>query len=158
MKLQKYFDAQQRLDDKVVEVHGLEDRSLTANTMIALYVELGELANEIEFFKHWKINKRNDKTKQFDEWSDVLHFMLSLGNKYGHSERIDEIKVSIVETDLFTLFQTIYTANLSDIRDYVKAFDALLTIGHLIGMSSDDQEDAYFTKNQTNYDRLASGY
>jgi dimeric dUTPase (all-alpha-NTP-PPase superfamily) len=159
MNLVKYFDAQERLDRKVIEVHSLQDRNLTADVTTALHVELGELAQEIGFFKYWKLNKRNDKARQFDEWADVLHFMLSLGNKYGHSDHIDEVKsLGYLDASLNELFSELYRADFSNIREYAFAFRALLSIGEHIGMDEAAMESSYFSKMQTNYDRLASGY
>lgn len=162
MKLNKFFEAQERLDSKVVAIFGLMGESLTNNVTMALYVELAELANEIEFFKHWKKNKRNNKDRQWDEWADCLHFMLSLGNKYGHSEHLDEVDgyamSQLLNRELNPLFQRIYKTDFSDINEYVKAFKCLITIGWFIGMTTEDMEQAYFTKNTVNYERLSSGY
>ncbi|WP_000718342.1 dUTPase, partial [Bacillus cereus] len=79
-----------------------------------LYTELGELSNEIGFFKYWKKNKKDDKERQYDEWADCMHFMASLGNKYGHSEDfydIDELSgVSSAYTTLsyHYIFEKLY--------------------------------------------------
>lgn len=44
LNIQKIFETQDKLDRKVVEVHGLEELNLTGQVTQALYVELGELA------------------------------------------------------------------------------------------------------------------
>ncbi|MFC5775145.1 dUTP diphosphatase [Ectobacillus antri] len=157
MKLQQFFEAQERLDNKVVEVHNLKGQSLTANVTMALFVELGELANEIEFFKHWKKNKRNNKDKQWDEWADCWHFLISLGNKYGHSDKLEEINTNLIY-GVHEAFDTLYKTDFSRLHEYMRALRLLVTIGKSIGMTEEDMSQTYFTKNQTNYERLASGY
>ncbi|PGP53290.1 dUTP diphosphatase [Bacillus thuringiensis] len=167
LNIQKIFEAQDKLDRKVVEVHGLEGKNLTGDVTQALYTELGELSNEIGFFKYWKKNKKDDKARQYDEWADCMHFMASLGNKYGHVDYViksqdknsKETDVEVKEKLPFhALFNHIYNTDLSDEVEYVIALASLLMIGEKLDMTYKDMEKAYFDKNQVNYDRLASGY
>lgn len=166
LNIQKIFEAQDKLDRKVVEVHGLEELNLTGQVTQALYVELGELAQEIGFFKYWKKSKEIDKGRQYDEWADCLHFMASLGNKYGHVDKLlsrglkdDDTLLSNKDGITYCFaFENIYKSDFSDIVCYGIAFGALVMIGLKLGMTFEDMEKAYFDKNQVNYDRLASGY
>jgi len=160
MNLIEFFNAQERLDKKVVEVHGLEGKNLAADVTTALKVELAELAQEIGFFKYWKLNKRDDKARQFDEWSDCFHFILSLGNKYGHSDRFSEVAVYEGEQEkpYNELFSYLFECDYSEVLSYYKAIGAMIAVGQKIGMTEQDMETAYFTKNRVNYERLASGY
>lgn len=167
LNIQKIFEAQDKLDCKVVEIHGLQGQNLTGDVTQALYTELGELSNEIGFFKYWKKKKKNDKARQYDEWADCLHFVVSLGNKYGHVEVVlrEEIQKAM-ESDInrarllsyHKLFGIIYTTDFSVPREYTIALTTVVVIGLKLGMTFEDMEKAYFEKNQVNYDRLASGY
>lgn len=75
---------QKRLDMFVCENNGISNPGdLVLNKITALDVEFGELANEIQFFKHWKKNKLIDKSKVIEEACDCLHFILSLANDNG---------------------------------------------------------------------------
>ncbi|HGV4076283.1 dUTP diphosphatase [Bacillus cereus group sp. BfR-BA-01033] len=167
LNIQKIFEAQDKLDRKVVEVHGLEGQNLTGDVTQALYTELGELSNEIGFFKYWKKNKKNDKARQHDEWADCMHFMASLGNKYGHVEVvIQEVMQKAIASDInnvrllsyHKLFEIVYAVDFSVPREYTIALTTVVVIGLKLGMTFEDMEKAYFDKNQVNYDRLASGY
>jgi len=166
LNIQKIFEAQDKLDRKVVEVHGLEGQNLTGDVTQALYTELGELSNEIGFFKYWKKNKKDNKVRQYDEWADCIHFLASLGNKYGHVEEVltlefhDEkyILHQAEESSFHHLFDIIYKVELNRLDHYTGALASLLMIGAKIGMTFDDMEKSYFKKNQVNYDRLNSGY
>ena len=53
MKLQELFDIQRELDQRIIEKHGLQGDDLLPKKILALQVELGELANEARFWKFW---------------------------------------------------------------------------------------------------------
>ncbi|HDR4393066.1 dUTP diphosphatase [Bacillus cereus] len=162
LNIQKIFEAQDKLDCKVVEVHGLQGQNLTGDVTQALYTELGELSNEIGFFKYWKKNKKDNKARQYDEWADCLHFIASLGNKYGHSNELTYLpRLLINQTSLKSYhysFEVLYQSDFSDFNHYIKALSTIVAIGLKLGMTYEDMQKAYFEKNQVNYDRLASGY
>ncbi|WP_203362416.1 dUTP diphosphatase [Bacillus sp. REN10] len=44
---------QHELDEKIIETKGLEGQDLFLNMLLALYTEVGEMANEWRGFKHW---------------------------------------------------------------------------------------------------------
>lgn len=56
MNLSKLFPTQAKLDERIVQEHGLEGQDLLDKKILALQVELGELANEWRGFKFWKVN------------------------------------------------------------------------------------------------------
>jgi len=53
MDLTKLFKAQKELDERIVKEKGLEGQDLLDKKILALQVELGELANEWRGFKFW---------------------------------------------------------------------------------------------------------
>lgn len=53
MNLTKLFNDQKVVRAKIIETHNLEGLDLLPNLILALQVELGELANEWRGFKHW---------------------------------------------------------------------------------------------------------
>ncbi|MDC0763437.1 dUTP diphosphatase [Brevibacillus sp. AG] len=57
MNLQPLFEKQQQLDQYIIKKKGLEGQDLLPNKILALQVELGELANEWRGFKHWSDNQ-----------------------------------------------------------------------------------------------------
>lgn len=58
MNLSKLFEAQKKLDDRIVEEKGLQGQDLLDEKILALQVELGELANEWRGFKFWSENQK----------------------------------------------------------------------------------------------------
>ncbi len=53
MNLQTLFEMQKTLDERIVKKKGLEGQNLLSEKILALQVELGELANEWRGFKFW---------------------------------------------------------------------------------------------------------
>lgn len=53
MNLTKLFETQKVLDERIVKEKGLEGQDLLPEKILALQVELGELANEWRGFKFW---------------------------------------------------------------------------------------------------------
>lgn len=53
MNIEQMYNMQCELDARIIEKKGLRGRDLFPNTVLALQVEIGELANEWRGFKHW---------------------------------------------------------------------------------------------------------
>ncbi len=68
MNLTKLFETQAELDKKIIEGKGLHGVDLLGEKILALQVELGELANEWQLFKFWKDDPKS-RTKVF-RWFD----------------------------------------------------------------------------------------
>jgi|SRR5690625_1265696 len=58
LNLEKLFEAQKKLDERIVKEKGLENEDLLDKRILALLVELGELANEYRGFKFWSENQK----------------------------------------------------------------------------------------------------
>ncbi|MGD8188541.1 dUTP diphosphatase [Brevibacillus ginsengisoli] len=57
MNLAPFFEKQLQLDNFINKTKGLEGHDLLQNKILALQVELGELANEWRGFKYWSDNR-----------------------------------------------------------------------------------------------------
>ncbi|MBO9599700.1 MAG: dUTP diphosphatase [Cohnella sp.] len=71
--LEQLYEMQKVLDARIIAEKGLEGVDLLPNTVLALQVELGELANEWRGFKHWS-NDRSPRTNKKDHCNDCLPF------------------------------------------------------------------------------------
>ena len=63
MNLKKLFPLQKELDSHIVKEKGLEGQDLLDKKILALQVELGELANEHRGFKFWSEDQEPDIKK-----------------------------------------------------------------------------------------------
>ena len=53
MNISELYEMQRELDNRICKEHRLEGMNLVPSKILALQVELGELANETRCFKFW---------------------------------------------------------------------------------------------------------
>lgn len=93
MELKKLYEMQKKLDDYIQsrKLRKLKEKELLTDTLLALQVEVSELANATRCFKHWSKKGPMDRDTILDEYADVMHFFLSVGNQLGFtSEEIEK--------------------------------------------------------------------
>lgn len=199
MELTKLFEVQQKLDEEIERKHPTqpgEDR--LAKRILALQVELGELANEWRGFKFWSTDQEprtcietgicihcagtgnifyDDEEEDWEdcsycngegeelknplleEYVDCLHFILSIGlaidEEYFYLE--EEMKP---EKDVVTQFQKVFQyAHLITEDDYCsQLLTSFVYLGEMLGFTWEQIEEAYMSKNQTNWERQNNGY
>lgn len=83
--IKKLQNEQKKLDEFIIQKKNITDSNTKQSfirSKIALLVEIGELANELKTFKHWKSNKDINWEKAQEELIDCLHFYLSWTNSF----------------------------------------------------------------------------
>ncbi|MCR1833078.1 dUTP diphosphatase [Oceanobacillus caeni] len=166
MNLQKLFEIQAGLDYHIVKEKGLEGQDLLDEKILALQVELGELANELpEVFKFWS-NKKNDYEKALKEYVDCLHFFLSIGLDLGYNYKSKFLKKwqngreDITEHFNFVFWCVAELKNRQEVTewDYFYMFGGFLALGELLEFTWEQIETAYLEKNKINHERQINGY
>ncbi|MDZ5472459.1 dUTP diphosphatase [Bacillus sp. 31A1R] len=163
MKLQNLFEMQKSLDHHIEEKHNLTSDDLFDRKVLALLVEIGELANETRCFKFWSLKESNSKDVILEEFVDGIHFILSLGIESGYNH-LKEINIErSPETSLSDQFLKIYelitTFRLNrSIENYKLVFESYLLLANQLGFTDGDIERAYVSKNEVNYKRQQEGY
>lgn len=164
-QLNELLEMQYALDEAILKEHGnVYDEKIAEQMKIALFVELGELMNELpSYFKHWKKTAKDNKEKALVEYVDALHFALSLFNyrKYGLwaiRDYDDEYNKELLN-GVNTLFGMIgLIVRFEKEEDFAFVLNCLFDIGNYIGFTWDEIYKAYKDKNTVNYERLKSGY
>src|SRR5690606_22415599 len=169
VNLQKLFKVQAELDKKIIEEKGLEGQDLLDKKILALQVELGELANELpEEFKFWA-NKYNDREKALKEYVDCLHFILSIGLEIGVCQEeldVEPIFCANVKEQFIDLFYEVSHLRYEErngrlYEDYLR-YDIVLEhfvgLGEMLGFTWEEVEQAYYTKNKENHERQENSY
>jgi dimeric dUTPase (all-alpha-NTP-PPase superfamily) len=171
------------LDEHIEREHPIqhgEDRLV--KKILALMVELGELANEWRGFKFWSNDQEPrtrhvepdiehfDKTREarwkesnplLEEYVDCLHFILSIGlemeteKEWGHSFKIGNSLISQFHA-LFSELSSLFYHN--QMYNYQRAFDLLIGLGEMLGFTWEQIEEEYCRKNQINHQRQNQGY
>src|SRR5699024_7652437 len=94
------FEKQVELDAYITNNHDLSGSDLFEKKILALFVELGELANETRCFKFWSMKERNSNSVILEEYVDNIHFLLSLGlEKELTFNEIEYEKINVIETN-----------------------------------------------------------
>lgn len=165
MYVRDLHEMQKELDDTIQR-----NNNSTVNAemiMFAFKVELYELANEIEFFKHWK--KHKGKPNQLEEYVDGLHFLLSLGNYYGimlHEVKCARVVERDFEKDMYVIFNWI-EYSLLDMKEaplnrlaetYQRLFSFYMELGRRLEFTKEQIREAYVNKHKQNYTRQEEGY
>jgi Uncharacterized protein conserved in bacteria len=138
----------------------MQDWEVLEYLKFLFFVELGELANEVEFFKYWKINKRNDCENQLKELADCIHVLLGVCDVAGYQKVIKGVSAFPMweDADYLDMFLLLKRIDLQTFSDVTMAFSLVLGIGLKLGYSISDMIEAYYTKNQENLQRQADGY
>ncbi|OMP67486.1 dUTP diphosphatase [Domibacillus epiphyticus] len=161
MKIEKLFEMQHGLDRYIEEGHSLAGRDLFDEKVLALLVEIGELANETRCFKFWSTKGPSERNIILEEFVDGVHFVLSLGLLTGFDRTKPAVEaVAADQTGQFLLvmesvhaFQKEKTA-----KNYQTLMNRYFSLGEMLGFTPDEVEAAYISKNEVNYERQKSGY
>lgn len=161
MNIQKLFDKQKQLDDKILKEHSLEECNLLGPKTLALLVELGELANETRCFKYWSKKAPSPHEAILEEYVDCLHFILSIGLHEGYTDiapcQAEPVKE---KTELFLeIYRKTNQLQENSSKDkYIALFEAFLALGKKLGFDSEMIHEAYLKKNEVNHWRQENGY
>lgn len=155
------FTMQKQLDQYIAENHGLGSKSRFEEKMLALLVELGELANETRCFKYWSNKNRSDVSIILEEYVDNIHFILSIGLEKGFTFTQLHIQPNPLQqteqfNDVFRCALQFYEQPIKE--NYLQLVEAYLQLADSLGFHEDDIFNAYVEKNEINYERQNSGY
>jgi dimeric dUTPase (all-alpha-NTP-PPase superfamily) len=163
MDLKKLFEMQKGLDQHIEDKHQLQDEDLYSRKILALLVELGELANETRCFKFWSVKPASEQGVILEEFVDGIHFILSLGIELGFDQKqldlvVSESALSVTEQFMFVYEKIIIFQKSREFDDYKKVFEAYLQLAAMLEFTSAEIEKAYFEKNEVNYQRQQNNY
>lgn len=161
MNITELFEMQRVLDERIIKEHGLEGEDLLQERILALNVELAELAQETRCFKFWSKNQQ-PSDRVLDELVDVLHFVLSIGI-HTDNEVYFNNQTKGYNSDLVSLFNLMFRsigvfASTPSEENYfvVTRFFRLITAK--LGFTWEQVTEAYKAKNAENHSRQDRGY
>lgn len=159
--INELYTIQEELNNRIIKEHNLKNKDLRDDRFMALLVELGELANETRSFKYWSLKKPSPKAVIMEEFSDVLHFLLTIGLD------LEKPRLSFYDREsdknLTQLFLSMYN-DINIIRTlkskfvYIRLYNTFMLIGEKLGFSEQDIYDSYLEKNKINHKRQDYGY
>jgi len=88
MEIKELLELQKELDTKIIDKYNHANGLISdfgqgdflTERLLALQVEVSELANATRCFKYWSEKPAESKERQLDEYADCLHFLLSIGH------------------------------------------------------------------------------
>lgn len=168
MELKELFEIQRSLDQNIEQNHNLQEVSLWNKKLLALQVELGELANETRCFKFWSHKDPAEKAVILEEYVDCLHFILSLGleqklEESFHDQKLSFHKNKASEDELTKQFLELFSVidgfgKQPERENYQKMFRKFFKVGEALGFSPEEVHGFYMKKNEINYQRQETGY
>lgn len=159
--LKETFDMQKEVDGLIQDKISVSFQKTTEERKIAFHVELGELANEIGFFKYWKKSHKINNERIKDEWSDCLAFLNSLSLTYGFEDyfnNLDQIKYVVSLDKPQYYYKNLMYNKLYDYVDLECAYKDLFKLGLTLGYSLEELFEAYEIKTKENIRRAKEGY
>ncbi|OCA92300.1 dUTP diphosphatase [Pseudobacillus wudalianchiensis] len=162
MDLLKLFRMQRALDEYIETEHGLQEADLFDKKVLALLVEIGELANETRCFKFWSLKQPSERKVILEEFVDGVHFILSLGLTCSLEQEavITEAEAASSVTEQFLrVYKAVHVFKQEKSTDtYQQLLQNYFLLGRLLGFSAEEVEEAYVAKNEVNYERQQQGY
>jgi len=161
LDLSELVQAQAELDQRIHSLHDQTRESTRSKRILALMVEIAELANETRSFKYWSVRGANAKPILLEEFIDTVHFTLSLG--LDLHQKCCIIETNHVTSDLSQLFIawlhacTAFEAQF-DLAQYQRVLEYIAKMASALEFSEEDILHAYRLKNEKNHQRQNEAY
>jgi dimeric dUTPase (all-alpha-NTP-PPase superfamily) len=162
VNLTKLYTMQRELDAHIQDNHKLQQVNLIEKKILALLVEIGELANETRCFKFWSLKAPASQEKILEEFVDGIHFILSLGIECGFEENNLEFENADSKTlteQFLSVYESVNGFKASQsVKNFENLFSEYIFLAKLLGFNFNEIEQAYIQKNEVNYERQQNGY
>ncbi len=154
---------QKALDEDIANRHGVNYQKTFDRRVLALFVELGELANATRCFKYWSNKPPENRAVVLDEYADGLHFLLSLAVMLGINECSYKGPSFAPYGDQSKGFLDVYSRYLDlyrsfDKEHWKKAMEGYISLLFSFGFTIEEAVEAYKGKMEVNLDRQREGY
>ncbi|MDD4299007.1 MAG: dUTP diphosphatase [Bacilli bacterium] len=150
------YKANQEIDRIYKEKYYNEELIIRKN-MLALLVELGELANEIRCFKYWSSKPSSSREVILEEFADCMLFLLAFCNYLDVSldEDFPEPSNYEINKQFIYLYQLCSDLPNNYNKEHIKRiFSNLIKLGRLLLFSNEDIIKACKRKQDILYERL----
>lgn len=162
MDYEYLFNKQRELDTYIEDnLESTNRDDLFRKKILALQVEIGELANETRCFKFWSKKGPSEQSVILEEYVDGLHFILSVGLDKGLTYTSSSLTNNgSDQTDSFLeLYRSIGAFYSEPVQEtYVALFQSFLQLGQQLGFTEASILRAYQQKNEVNHTRQDEGY
>lgn len=161
IELKELYRAQSELDDHIHAQHNLNYEITRDKRIMALLVEIGELANETRCFKYWSLKAPSPQNRIIDELADGLHFFLSLGLDLKCLNTKYEIAINNLSltAQFLRVYDTIsILANKYTLASYYQSFQEFLNLIPKLKLTVEEVVEGYYHKLAVNHQRQNEKY
>ena len=161
LNLTELIALQAQLDERIMALHQEERHNTRIKRVLALIVEINELANETRCFKYWSLKGSSHKDVLLEEFSDTMHFVISLGIDLGFDTMIFHSNEDAVNlTQLFIDWINASTALVDhfDLEHFNKVGVLMATMAKALNFDEKACIETYYAKNKTNHIRQSEAY
>ena len=161
LNLSELIPLQNELDERIMALHHEERKSTQLKRILALVVEISELANETRSFKYWSLKGPSEKDVLLEEFSDSIHFILSLGIDLSLVQL--EVECDEQSYDLSRLFlewteSAVQLMHDFNVRNYQVCANYCAKIAYTLEFNENEVLETYYKKNKKNHNRQDQAY
>ncbi len=152
---------QNELDERIMLQHHETRLNTQLKRILALVVEISELANESRSFKYWSLKGASEKDVLLEEFSDSIHFILSLGIDLKNHEIIVECDDQAYDLNrLFLEWTQASTQLMNQFNqiNYQNCANYCAKIAYTLNFSDEEVIETYLKKNKKNHIRQDQAY
>ncbi len=158
LDLSKMLENQKILDARIMDSFKLEDSDTLEKRILALLVEVSELANEVRCFKYWSTKSASSKEVILEEYVDGLHFILSLSITFDEVLVLEQVAHAYDLTTAFLKLNELIITQAYHSHSINGVYNLYYYIAELLKFSDDEITEAYFAKNKQNHHRQDENY
>ena len=161
LNLTDLIPLQKELDERIMSLHEQTRPSTQLKRVLALVVEISELANETRTFKYWSLKGASEKNVLLEEFSDSIHFILSLGIDLSLDQLIvecDDIKYDLSRLFLEWTESTTQLMHQFDLVHYQTCANYCAKIAYTLDFNENEVLETYYKKNKKNHTRQDQAY
>lgn len=161
LNLTELIPLQNELDERIMDLHHEVRETTQLKRILALVVEISELANETRSFKYWSLKGPSEKDVLLEEFSDSIHFILSLGIDLKLNELIvecDEIPYDLSRLFLEWTDDAIQLMHDFNLDNFQKCANYCAKIAYTLQFNENEVLDTYYKKNKKNHNRQDTAY
>ncbi len=161
LKLNDIRQLQDQLDERIMANHQVTRPQTRIRRILALMVEIGELANETRSFKFWSFKGASEKEVLLEELGDCVHFAVSLGidlkDDVSHLEFLKR-EASLSDQFIDWMSETAKLKTEFNLYQYRIVLSYIGSVALAMGFSANDVYDFYIKKNEINHSRQDHQY
>lgn len=151
------MDMEMELNTIIFMNHGIEFGSKHLENKLNLTVEISELLNKSEIHKYWKNNIPKDKNELLEEYVDIWHMALNVGNDINiPGEHYGIEKKDSIAKQFDALFFTAQSAYSP--MGWHCFISQLKGLGIMLNFTSEEVKEAFMNKWKVNIKRQKDGY